>query len=1024
MSLSQAHLAFWTLLLTLIVGAPAPSHAQTASSAETSIRFDRLDGLSHNTVTSILQDHQGFLWIGTSDGLNRYDGYDFIVYRHDRLDSTSLSNNSVKTLLGDRDGALWIGTDGGLDRFDRRTERFVRYVLAPGVSRQAVLQLLEDHAGRLWAGSDGLHRYDPAADRFVAYRHDPDDPNSLAGNYVWSLFEGRDGTLWIGTDGHTLHRHDARGDHFVRLTLPETWSHPVIVHQDEANRLWLANPLGESSAFAYANDTFTALTDVPLDRLIRVVLDDRRGIRWIGTDDGLYRIDPTTHEQVHARLDPAPGAYLQNNVTSLYEDQAGTLWVGAFSGLYRLDPRAKPFRHLRHDPTDPNSLSNNTVMAVWEEADSVLWIGTLGGGLNRFNRHTGALVRFQRRPELSNSLCNDLIWALHEDRRGTLWIGTDQGLCAFDRRTGRFTAYPLPLDAGKTAQPPINAIRADQAGRLWIASNIGLYRLDPTTGNVRWYARPGDDAPSLSMNFFVQSLHLDRAGFLWIGVFGGILYRFDPEMERFARYPLLLSDDAELISEGIWAIHEARDSTFWLGSDLGLTHFDPRSGAARHFTGRDGLPASIVYAILQDDLLGRLWLSTNHGLVRFDERLSEGRKVRVYDAGDGLGNTEFNRRAAFTGRDGTFYFGGLGGLTWFHPTALQDNLVVPPVAITRIETSNRDTTRVVNPHGLEELVLSYRDYTVSFEFAALNFTNSSKNLYRYRLEGFDEGWIEAGTRRYVRYTSIPPGSYVFRVIGSNNDGRWNEEGATLKVRVLPPFWQTWWFRLLVLGAVAGLLTAGYRYRVARLLEVERMRLRIAGDLHDDIGSNLSSIALLSDIVRAREHLGERERRQLSKISRSARAMVDALRDIVWSIDPDSDRPDDLIRRMQDTAASLLGDTRWTFQRPPHGLAARLDMDVRRHVFLGYKEMLHNVARHARATEVTIRLDEDRGHLQLMVADDGVGFDVAAPSAGNGLKHLQERAARINGRLTITSRPGAGTTILFVVPRTSGTHKTA
>jgi len=1019
MALSQAHtVALWAALLALAACTPAPAQ---------DVRFERLDGLSHNTVTSLLQDRQGFLWIGTSDGLNRYDGYDVVVYRHDRLDTASLSNNAVKALLEDREGALWVGTDGGLDRFDRGTERFVRYVLdadVPASPRKAVLQLLEDHAGRLWVGSHGLYRHDPATDHFVAYRHEPGNPNSLAGDQLWSLFEDRKDALWVATAGNALHRYDPLADHFVRLTLPEAWSYAVIVYEDEANRLWLSNSFSKNGAFAYTGSSFTPLSDVPSDRVIRAVLDDRRGIRWMGTDDGLFRVDPTTRETVQVRMEPTPGAYLQNNVTTLYEDRAGTLWVGAFSGLYRLDPRAKPFRHLGHDPTDPNSLSNNTVMAVWEDNDGMLWLGTLGGGLNRFDPLTGTITRFRHRTAIPHSLCHDLIWSLYEDRRGVLWIGTDAGLCALDRPTGRFTRYTLPISPAQTAQPPVNAIREDERGRLWIASNVGLYRLDPSTGEVKGYARPGDDAHSRSTGFFLQSLYLDRAGSLWIGAFGGLLYRFDPDAEVFTRYPLLLSPDEELVSEAIWAIHQAGDSTFWLGSDLGLTHFDPRSGAVEHITQRDGLPGSIVYAVLQDDLLGRLWLSTNHGLARFDDRLPDGRQVRVYDTGDGLENVEFNRRAAYRSRDGTFYFGGLGGLTWFHPTAIQDNLVVPPVVLTRIETSNRDTTTLVNPHGLEELVLSYQDYTVAFEFAALNFTNPTKNRYRYRLEGFDDTWIETGTRRYARYTSIAPGSYLFRVIGSNNDGRWNEEGATLRVRVLPPFWQTWWFRLLALAAVAGLLVAGYRYRVTRLLEVERMRLRIAGDLHDDIGSNLSSIALLSDIVRAREQLGERERRQLSKISRSARAMVDALRDIVWSIDPDSDRPDDLVRRMRDTAASLLGDTRWTFQSPPHGLAARLDMDVRRHVFLGYKEMLHNVARHARATEVTIRLDEDGGHLRLTVSDDGVGFDAAAPSTGNGLKHLQERAARIGGTLAVTSRPGTGTTILFVAPRTSGKRKTA
>jgi len=1017
--------ALWTLLLATCLPA-SPLFGQD-------LRFERLDGLSHNTVTSIVQDREGFLWVGTSDGLNRYDGYDFVVYRHDRFDATSLSNNSIKVLLEDRAGALWVGTDGGLDRFDRRTGRFIRHSLRPDTPAshsQAILAMLEDHEGRLWVGTnDGLYRYDLEAARFTAYRHEPDNPHSLAGDRVWSLYERRDRTLWVSTlqrntgEGSTLHRYDPQADHFARFPLPPAWAHTAIRYEDEAGRLWLSDQHTRIGAFLHEGGRLDEFPDVPADQAVRAVLDDRRGIRWIGTPDGLYRHDPSTRTHRPVRIDPSPGAYLQNNVWTLYEDRTGILWVGTLSGLYRLDPHTKPFHHLGHDPTDANSLTNNTVMAVREDADGHLWVGTLGGGLNRLDRATGTVTRYRHRAGRPTSLCHDRIWSLYEDRRGTLWIGTDEGLCGLDRRTGRFTRYALPLDAPAAKQPPINALREDPAGRLWIATNVGLYRFDPLTGAARRYARPDDAPVNLASNFFVQSLYLDRSGRLWLGVFGGMLYRFDAEAETFTRYPLWFTDREELVSEGIWAIHEDRDGLLWLGSDLGLTRVDPRSGAVKHFTERDGLPGSIVYAILQDDILGHLWLSTNNGLARFDDRLPPARRIRVYDAGDGLRNTEFNRRAAFKGKDGTFFFGGLEGLTRFHPTTIHDNRAVPPVVLTRIETSNRDTTVAVNPYGLERLVLSYRDYTVAFAFTALNFTNPAQNQYAYQLEGFDEQWIEAGPRRFASYTNIPPGAYTFRVKGSNDDGVWNEQGAALAVLVTPPFWQTWWFRLLIAGLVAAGLLAAHRYRVARLLEVERMRLRIASDLHDDIGSNLSSIALLSDIVQGRERLGDRERRHLSRISRSARAMVDALRDIVWSIDPDSDRPGDLVRRMQDTAASLLGNTRWSLHTPSHGLAAGLDMDVRRHVFLGYKEMLHNIARHADATEVTIRIEEDRDALRLTVSDDGVGFDAAAP-AGNGLKSLRERAARIGGTLDVVSRPGGGTTIRLVAPRAGDRRKTA
>ncbi len=993
------------------------AQGQQADPSEAHFRFERLVGLSHNTVLSIVQDRYGYLWIGTTDGLNRYDGYEFTVYRHDPVDSTSLSSNNVTALLEDRAGHLWVGTEDGLNRFDRKAERFVRYPLASDSltsHRQGVSSLLEDDAGRLWVGGVGLYRYDPGSGQFRAYRHEPGNPNSLSQNAVWRFYQGRSGRLWVSTGDGVLHAYDPEADHFLRHGLSQAGNFITMLYEDEGGRLWIADENGRARAFEPASGRLTPIPELPPDQGVILVHEDRDRVRWIGTTGGLYRYDPATRSHLLLRPDPSLGAYLPNYVRALYEDRAGALWVGTLSGLFHLDPHAKPFAHLGHDPTDPNSLGSNTVMAVWEDRDEVLWLGTLGGGLNRVDRRTGTVVRYRRRAGDPVSLCHDLVWALYQDRRGVLWIGTNEGLCALDRRSERFTRYTLPLGSAGSIQPSVQAIREDQAGRLWIASKIGLYRLYPQTGAVKWFARPGSDQGGSAVDdSFLQSLYVDRAGFLWMGTFGGGLYRLDTETDVFTRSPLVLTRQKELVSEGIWAFHEDDDGALWLGSDLGLTRFHPQTGALVHYAQRDGLPGSIVYAILEDNL-GRLWLSTNLGLVRFDDRLPDGQQFRTYGAGDGLKNTEFNRRAGFKNRRGELFFGGLEGLTAFVPAQIRDNPYVPPVVLTRIQTSNRDTTVSVNPFGLDRLVLSYRDYSVSFEFAALSFTNPTQNQYAYRLEGFDGAWVQPGTRRFARYTNLPPGDYVFRVKGSNDDGLWNEEGVALALTVTPPFWLTWWFRLLVAAAVIGLLTAAYRYRVARLIEVERMRLRIAGDLHDDIGSRLSSIALMSEMVREHVDLPPGEAHRLAQVSKAARELVGALRDVVWFVSPDHDRLDDLAERMRETAGTMLHGTDCSFVGAEKGLPDALSMAFRHNVFLIYKEALHNIVRHARASRVAIRLGTARGTLVLTVADDGVGFDPAAPGSGHGLKSMKHRAEQIGGTLLVESEPGKGTTITLSV----------
>jgi len=340
---------------------------------------------------------------------------------------------------------------------------------------------------------------------------------------------------------------------------------------------------------------------------------------------------------------------------------------------------------------------------------------------------------------------------------------------------------------------------------------------------------------------------------------------------------------------------------------------------------------------------------------------------------------------------------------------------VPPVVLTRIQTSNRDTTVTINPFGLDHLTLSYREYTFSFAFAALNYTNPLQNQYAYQLEGFDNAWMGVDTRRSVQYTNIPPGDYTFRVKASNNDGLWNEEGVALRLTITPPFWQTWWFRLLVVAFVVGVLTVAYRYRVARLLEMERMRLRIASDLHDDIGSKLSSIALMSEMVGKHAHLAPREAQRLAKVSDVAREMVGALRDIVWLVSPDHDRTDDLIERMRDVSGQMLDGLACTFASTANGLPEALPMALRRNIFLIYREALHNIARHAQASEVMIRLNVHKSRLVLTITDNGVGFDATAAHHGHGLKNMRTRAGQIDGDLEITSDPGRGTTLTLTVP---------
>ena len=1012
MFFARTHRAVW-LMITLGACTPMALYAQAAAppSPDRFEHIDSRDGLSHNTVFSIHQDRLGFLWIGTDDGLNRYDGYTFTIYRHDPDDPTSLLHNTVRGVNEDPWGHVWIRTPDGFSRFDRRTEQFMHYVTASddGAPQTPRLPLPDGPHGWL-LNEDGFFRYDPEADTLQRMAPPPD--TTMQGtpqqplpdrDTFWSFYVDQRETVWIGTVQGYLHKYVPSTGEWEQFKAP--WQELVIEFEDGQGRLWISNSEG-AGTFDPATEVFARFKPPAASSSPHYIhLKDRNGFLWFFSASGPLRYDPVTQETHSFTLEPQPLGGLAWNI---YEDRAGSIWLATLSGLYRLDPASKPFRHHAHDPRTPHSLSNNIVMAAWASNNGDLWVGTLGGGLNRFNPTTGHSIHHRHQPDRPGSLCHDHIWSLYEDARGTLWIGTDEGLCARDPQTGRFRRHLLPLSATwpTSDQPPVNAIREDARGRLWLATNDGLHRLDPATGLLKHV--PVGFKNQRPHGAFIQSLHLDRADLLWLGASDSRLFRLAPDTEALTAYPGLQAV-MPVANEGLLTIQEDHRGILWLGSKRGLTRFDPKTDTAQHYGPEQGLPASNVYAILEDER-HQLWISTNSGLAYFTDRYPEPLAFRTYDTGDGLGNAEFNRRAAFKNNWGEFFFGGMNGLTSFFPDQIHDNPYRPPVVLTQIQTSNRDTTVSVVPYGLDPLVLSYRDYTVAFEFAALNFTNPAQNQYAYQLEGFDEGWIESGTRRQVQYTNIPPGRYTFRVKAANNDGVWNEDGVALRLTVTPPFWQTWWFRGLALMMMVALLTAAYRYRVAQLLAMERIRMRIARDLHDDIGSGLSSIALASELISQDTGLHDDRRRRLAQITGKARLMATALTDIVWLVDPEHDQLDDLIEHLEEVTRTLLVGIDYRIDRSAAPMLHRIHPEFRRHVYLIYKEILHNIVKHAQATHVTVTMQRDGRQFVLRVADDGVGFDPEQASRGHGLKNMQTRAHQIGGTLTLTGRPGEGTSV--------------
>jgi len=816
------------------------------------LRFDRISteqGLSGNEVWSIAQDKQGFMWFGTTNGLNRYDGYAFKVFKHDPDDPNSLSENLIRALYTDHTGTLWIGTwSGGLNRYVPESDQFIRYQHDPddphSLGSDSIRAIFEDQAGTMWLGTvgGGLNRFDRETEQFVRYLHDPDDPGSLSGNDIYSIYEDREGALWIATWAAGLNKFDRETEQFTRYLHdpadPSTLSNnnPYAIFEDQAGVLWVGTWDGGLNRFDRETEQFTRFLHDPddpsslsHDQAISIY-EDQAGDLWIGTNGGgLNRFDRKSEQFVryqHISTDPASLA--QDNVVQIFEDEGGIVWIGTFGGGVSIyDRRKQHFAVFQHDPLDSSSLSSNDVWAIHEDPAGNLWVGTNGGGLNRFDRETRQFSHYLHDPDDPQSLSNNTVRAIYEDNAGQLWLGTSGGLNRYNPQTKQFKSYlHNPDDANSLSHNTVLRIIEDQTGLLWIATLGGLNSFNRETEQFTRFLHDPDDPNSLSHDV-VWTIYEDRADDLWVGTESGGLNRFDRETKQFIRYRHDRNDHASLSSDGVKAIHEDQSGTLWIGTfGGGLNRFDRNTGGFTHYGEKEGLPGDTIETILEGEQ-GNLWLGTSSALSRFDP---QGEVFRNYDKRDGLQTNEFNFNAAFRRSDGQMFFGGVNGLNAFYPADLQDNSHVPPIVITDFQLANEsvpiggDSVLLRAINETNDLVLSYQDRVISFEFTALDYAAPDKNRFRYKLEGFEDAWNEVDSdRRFATYTNLDPGDYVFRVIASNNDGVWNEEGASIKITITPPWWETTWFRIGLVLLVVGLLVGGFGWRV-RSLQVRSREL--------------------------------------------------------------------------------------------------------------------------------------------------------------------------------------------------------
>ena len=866
-SIRHVRIPLWLLAFVLLTAAyngseavaqddelPHPAHDTPPALIPSSkyLRFGHLtteDGLSNDSAWGIAQDSRGFIWFSSYTGLNRYDGSEFKVYQHNPDDSSSVSSDSLRDMLVDSTGVLWIGSwADGLNQFDSSTERFIRHQFDPenpySVSSNQIRAIHEDRNGFIWVGTlRGLNMLDPATMRFTRYIHNPDDPDSLGNNGVWSVYEDRDGVLWVGTDGG-LDRFDPATETFAHFVHDPEDPHSLsqnaarCIVEDGTGILWVGT-WGGLNRFDRQTERFTRYLNDPANlsslshNAVMMVHADQAGNLWAGTwGGGLNRYDQEKDSFIHYETNQTdPYSIGSNQVSQMYEDTTGMVWFSTDNGgISFLDLGGKPFRHYRNIAGDPTSLSENRIGPVFADHEGIIWIGATNGGFNRFDPQTEEFTQYRHDPQTTDSIGNDSVVAIHRDREGMVWTGGfATGLSRFDPDTKTFTLYKFdPADPHSLSSDSITSILEDRSGTLWVGTwGGGLNALNRETGQfTRFHYDLAE--PEYLGHYQLLDIYEDRQGLIWLGSMGGLL-RFDSESETFTLYEHDPTDSGSIGSPSVLSMYEDRNGRSWVSIRSGLDRLDRESGKFTHYTKQDGLPGSVVLGTLEDDK-GNLWISTYAGLSMFSP---ESGTFRNYDVGDGLQGSSFSDFGGLAKTpNGEMFFGGANGVTAFFPDQIRDNPHIPPVFITNFLLANKSVpiggdSVLQNPIvETDNLELSYRDNIFSFEFAALNYHAAEKNRYKYKMEGFEDDWNEVdSSRRFATYTNLDPGAYVFRVIASNNDGIWNEEGASIALTITPPWWETTWFRIALGLVVIGLLAGGYRWRV-RALRTRSQELEI------------------------------------------------------------------------------------------------------------------------------------------------------------------------------------------------------
>ncbi|WP_258103478.1 two-component regulator propeller domain-containing protein [Marinoscillum sp. MHG1-6] len=1040
------------------------------------------NGLSQNGVMAIFKDSRGYIWFGTRDGLNRYNGYEIEVFRSDRFDSSSISNNSITCISEDNSGNVWIGTEDGVNIYDRYQNAFKRLYLAPRRGRNlyenAVGDITTDRNGKVWVGgSAGLFFYGDG--RMKEYGLN-DSVNTKLSVYVNEIFVDDQNRLWMGTDEHGLLLLDFESGKVNQFKPGNPGPYGIrissIVSVDNKN-LWVGFDASGLGYFDVSKKTFQMFTSsdktkpsLSNDRVRCLTVDSKRNL-WVGTYNGLNYFDLENWTiKAYFHEDLYEGRLSNNSIRSLLVDDTGIFWVGTyFGGVNMMDPHAQTFKFYRSDPQNENSISFDVVGPMVEDSKGNIWIGTEGGGLNYFDTKNNKFIRYPYNPNVSGGLSAKTVKSLALDSDGSLWVGTYiRGLDHFNIEDKKFVNYNTSTSPS-VCGGNIDVLFRDSNENLWVGTASGLTVIDPSRSNSRCYHTFSQSHPALTDNRVKAIIELTN-GEIWVGTNGGGINIFNNEFKIEEQYLNTDSDRNSLSNNRVYCIYEDSRSNVWVGTyGGGLNKFNSGTKDFYNYTVNDGLVNAIVYAILEDSD-GFLWLTTPGGLSKFDP---DEEIFTNYGRGEGLPITEFNESAALKLNNGEFLLGGLNGLMLLQPNSLTTNVYKPPVYITGLKVFNEEE-KINGRYGIltqdisttNDLEFNHDQNNFTLEFVALNYTSSKKNKYAYKLEGFDEDWIQVGSQRFATYTNIDPGDYVFKVKASNNDEIWNEEGASLNITVNPAPWKTWWAYSIYTALAIILFMVVRRFLLIQLklehnLEVERlskerteeitkMKLQFFTNISHDFRTPLTLIygpieEMINELNVHNELRGRLQvvKKNVTHLLRLVGQLMDFRKldngklelkvvkeDIV-------DCMDSVIESFSDHAKLL--DVSLKFRTEVQSMIMYLDRDKFEKIMFNLLSNSFKYCNKKGEIIVSLSIDQDEEMMVVKVKDDGVGIEkshldhIFKPfyqvsnrrkqntGTGIGLAVTQGLVNLHKGYITIDSIVNKGTEVVFGLPLAEGAY---